>query len=471
MREGGETTFHVSASECTSECGAGPYPDQLAWADPGGDIAVFVSCGKLTNQSAPSVACSGYSTVSTEQNTKLYRWDRNAPPGVRLTDISIDKEPADGVQPKAIDVIGGSDDGNTIYFIAGGQLVAGEPTHSSLKIYRWRWNGGSPQLEYLGPYVSTPRNGSGSNVTNLETDPNADRRDVRVTPDGEHLMMTTPVRLNFAGDRDTDVDAYRWDEENGWTCLSCQTPGAPSAGHVDATMTNLEYNASQRFSSLNPRVSISDDGARVYFDTPDALVPEDVNGESGCPVYAETLYAGLTYTCQDVYEWNEGAVRLISGGSGPNPSVFLGATGDGNAVFFGTRDRLVGWDKDEGFDIYSSRIGGGFPEPPPQPPQCEGESCRGASSEAAPVPGAGTAAFEGPPDPSTGNRRTRCGEGKVRRGSRCLSAKAIARRRCRRLSGKAKRHCIRNQTRRTLRRSAHGRAAANRANFDRRAAR
>jgi hypothetical protein len=41
---------------------------------------------------------------------------------------------------------------------------------------------------------------------------------------------------------------------------------------------------------------MSDDGSYVFFDTDDALVPQDTNGT------------------QDVYEWEDGHVYLISGG-------------------------------------------------------------------------------------------------------------------------------------------------------------
>jgi hypothetical protein len=43
-----------------------------------------------------------------------------------------------------------------------------------------------------------------------------------------------------------------------------------------------------------------------------------------------------------------------------------------------TRERLVGWDVDQNYDLYDARVGGGLPDPiPPQPP-CAGESCQGS---------------------------------------------------------------------------------------------
>ena len=37
---------------------------------------------------------------------------------------------------------------------------------------------------------------------------------------------------------------------------------------------------------------MSADGQRIFFATPDALVPEDINGEAGCPVQPDTGYPG-----------------------------------------------------------------------------------------------------------------------------------------------------------------------------------
>ena len=47
------------------------------------------------------------------------------------------------------------------------------------------------------------------------------------------MMITSILRLDPAADSDSDDDAYRWDEEDGWLCVSCQLPGVPSEGHVE----------------------------------------------------------------------------------------------------------------------------------------------------------------------------------------------------------------------------------------------
>jgi len=411
MREGGTTTYKVSTSECTASCGVDSSPASLVWANPSGDVAFFLSCDKLTDQSAPPSGSGSCNRSEVSAGAKLYRWDLNSPPGHRLTDLGADHELADGAQPQALDMIGASDDGNTVFFVAGGQIVSGAPTNPGLKLYRWRWNGGSPTVDYLAPYVSYTVHGREFTESTFFGDSNMSRQHVRVTPDGKYLVVLTALRLDAAADHDSDTDLYRWDEAEGWRCVSCQAPGALSAGNVDywetATVTD-PFNSGLH--ALQPVYSISDDGRKVFFETPDALVPEDVNGEAGCPVRTpkEIFSGGVIYACQDVYEWNDGTLSLISSGSDPEGAVLVGATHTGEDVFFLTRKRLVGWDADNGRDLYDARVGGGFPEPAPLPPPCEGEGCPGPGSSApGGAEGAGTAVFQGPGNPTPKHHKAR----------------------------------------------------------------
>jgi len=391
MRESATTTYDVSASECTVSCGT-DQSDEFQWASPNGAVAFFTSCAKLTDTSAATVSCGTDGALG----AKLYRWDRNAPPGHRLIDLTVDHEPADGAQPTVQGLIGASDDGNTAYFVASGQIVAGESAPSSVGIYRWRWNGGSPDVEFLGSLSHTYDPFSGSDDSH-----NWIIEHRRVTPDGKYLLISTGIPLVPAVDRDSDRDVYRWDEQNGWICVSCQAPGAPSAGDSnDDTHGSppIGLNDFGPLSNHDPIITMSNDG-RVFFETPDALVPEDVNGEAGCPLLSNPTFVR---SCQDVYEWNEGRVSLLSSGIGGDPSYLIGSGASGGDVFFFTRQRLVGWDTDDGTDIYDARVGGGFPEPPPRPPVCDlnAGACEGPGASAPTTALAGSAVFQGPGNPT-----------------------------------------------------------------------
>jgi NHL repeat-containing protein len=434
LRESGTTptTFHVSASECTVDCGVDSSPDDFVWANPMGDKAIFRSCAKLTDQSADPETCVDLADQSTG---KLYRWDRDGAPGHRLVDITIDQEPADGVQPRAYDVIDASDDGDVAFFLAQGQLVPTKPINDGLKLYRWLWNEGAPTVEYLAPYLSLLPAALPATTILTGHDPNINRLHVRVTPDGKYLLVQTKFAYDPVSDRDSDVDLYRWDETQAWVCVSCQLPGVPSAGHVNTFEPELKLVSGQvgnipaAVSTVVPESTISDDGQRIFFTTPDALVPEDLNGETGCPVAQEFGTGQMyLYSCQDIYEWHDGTLSLISSGTDTSEPVgLLGATHDGSDVFFTTTERLVGWDADTSTDIYTAHAGGGFPEPPPAPPGCEGEACRGPRSTAPSSTGAGSAAFQGPGNPKGQPNQRKCPKGKrrvLRRGKvRCIAPK------------------------------------------------
>ena len=92
---------------------------------------------------------------------------------------------------------------------------------------------------------------------------------------------------------------------------------------------------------------LSDEG-RLYFNSPDSLVPAASNGKEDVYEY-EPSGVG---SCQSP---SGGCVSLISGGSSDRESAFIEATPDGGNVFFVTEARLLPQDTDTAFDIYDAR--------------------------------------------------------------------------------------------------------------------
>jgi hypothetical protein len=113
--------------------------------------------------------------------------------------------------------------------------------------------------------------------------------------------------------------------------------------------------------------ALSDDGRRAFFSSGEVLVPQDTNGK------------------WDAYEYDvaDGSVHLLSSGSDPSNSYFMDASRKGDDAFILTRERLVGWDIDGGYDLYDARVGGGVPDPVAKI-VCVGDTCQGPVS---PVPG------------------------------------------------------------------------------------
>jgi hypothetical protein len=184
---------------------------------------------------------------------------------------------------------------------------------------------------------------------------------------------------------------YRYDSvEDLLQCMSCASPFDPEpklgALFLDTgTISSSDGAPDQMTASAN--------GDYVFFDTPAALVPQDVDGELapehdndkfGTPGYGG--YVSSSYSpSSDVYEWRkngvdgcghvQGCLSLITSGKGGLKNMLLGTDASGRDVFFTTHESLVPTDQDTAADVYDARIGGGFPPPPPRPVECEGDSC------------------------------------------------------------------------------------------------
>jgi len=140
--------------------------------------------------------------------------------------------------------------------------------------------------------------------------------------------------------------------------VSCNPTGVPPLGN--ASLMQRSNN------QLLPDYSVgevSPDGSRVFFESVDALVPQDTNGLS------------------DVYEWENGRIYLISSGQGTAGSKLSGASSNGRDVFLTTTDRLAPQDIESAAQIYDARAGGGFPYRP-FIPGCDSGQCQGPQTPA-----------------------------------------------------------------------------------------
>ena len=239
-------------------------------------------------------------------------------------------------------------------------------------------------------------------------------RAARVTPDGLHATFMSAASPTPTGydNRDAEtgkavIEVYRYDAASEeLLCVSCNPTGArPAAGNADGFLAAARIQGWEA-NHHAPRV-ISDDGSRVFFESHEALVPEDSNGT--WDVYQwEEPGKGTCTTARDTYsDLTGGCVDLISSGQSPARSLFLDADPSGDNVFFGTQSSLVG--SDYGLnDVYVARVEGGFPEPVKES-ECEGESCPNPSAPP-PLTTPSSEAFEGPGDKT----KRKCPKGKRR---------------------------------------------------------
>ena len=101
------------------------------------------------------------------------------------------------------------------------------------------------------------------------------------------------------------------------------------------------------------------DSGRVVFQTVEALVPSDTNGQL------------------DVYEYEDGHAYLISSGTSSFESAVEDVSENGDDVFFRSTQALVPQDNQEAMIvIYDARVDGGFPEPVSPPACTTADACR-----------------------------------------------------------------------------------------------
>jgi len=292
----------------------------------------------------------------TDSNADLYMYE---PADARVTLLS-----RSSVNPGTVEtVVGASDDGRYVYFTCDGQLVPGEPPADLAGLYVWH----DGALAYIGKLVDAGE--ALNNSPRATYDFPSAMEAARLSPDGRHLLFTTTDDAGFSGregfagyDHAGHRELYVYSADtNRLACASCNPSGR--AATVDA-LINVRDGAGNSEVTSKLSHALADDGRRVFFTTAEALVPEDTNG------------------VLDAYEYEvqTGSVHLISGGTDPSPSYFVDASNDGNNVFFVTRQRLVGWDVDDSFDLYDARVNGGFPEPTPAATPCAGEACLGQST-------------------------------------------------------------------------------------------
>jgi DNA-binding beta-propeller fold protein YncE len=143
-------------------------------------------------------------------------------------------------------------------------------------------------------------------------------------------------------------------------CASCNPTGEPPV--PGGGVAQFPGGDEEGQGVFRPQHLLTDAG-RVFFDTTEALVPSDTNGEP------------------DVYEYEGGNVYLISSGTSSSESSLEGASESGGDVFFRSSQQLVRQDNQEGeIVIYDARVAGGFSEPSPPPACATADACRSAVS-------------------------------------------------------------------------------------------
>lgn len=343
------------------------------------------------------------------QKADLYEFDLNAAPGHRLTDLTVDRNPEESANVAM--VTGASEDGSYVYFTASGALAQGarpggcggnSGKGSQLCNLYVRHSGTTTLVAALSQKDFPDWSSDLSGLT------------ARVSPNGRWLAFMSDRSLT--GYDNTDVASGQPDEEvylyhapegpstepGALACASCNPTGARPVGvkyesseqivAADRVFNTNEWIAANlppwtRFDLSEVRYQsryLSDSG-RLFFDSHDALSPQDVNGTQDVYEYEPPGAGSCSGASVTFSERSGGCVSLISSGTSNEESAFLDASQTGGDVFFLTTAKLAAQDFDNGFDIYDAR------ECDPQsrcasvtaasPPPCgTGDSCKPAPS-------------------------------------------------------------------------------------------
>jgi hypothetical protein len=263
-------------------------------------------------------------------------------------------------------------------------------------------------------------------------------RTAEVAPDGQGLVFESSQRLTGYDDSEEgrpalEVFVYEAAAERV-SCVSCSPTGAPLIPRSE-----LRGNAEEQGGSYipihpsdydggntSPVRWISADGGEAFFDTDQPLVPQDTNGAQD--VYEWEREGGSSCPAQDHARLEGGCDFLLS--SGESGDTFLiAASASGNDVFLSTRARLVPQVDGEKSEVYDVRVGGGIPE---YPLACNGTGCQGVPpappifATPSSVTFTGVGNFEASPKAAVKPKaKTKaCKKSFVRKRGRCVKKKA-----------------------------------------------
>ena len=326
--------------------------------------------------------------------------------GGALSEFDVETEVSTPLANGVQGVIGASEDGSSVYFVSNTVLTGEVKNGSGAKA-----QAGQPNL-----YLS--RGGVTTFIATLSQEDAPDWSGVRegevsftarVSPDGSWLAFMSQRSLTgydnrdaLSGMPDEEVYLYRAPVAGGGggalACASCDPTGARPHGieyerleftHGTGLVSNgadvwpssqwLAANVPAWTSLFYQSRYLSDSG-RLFFDSADALVPQDTNGTEDVYEYEPPGVGSCSSESATFARASGGCVSLISSGTSSEESGFLDASETGGDVFFVTKARLAPQDVDSSFDVYDAHECTSeapcLPAPPLPVPACDGDACQ-----------------------------------------------------------------------------------------------
>ncbi len=337
----------------------------------------------------------------------------------KVTDLTVDENAGESAGTQS--VIGASEDGSYVYFAADGVLGDGsdrgaEPANCgylanglcNLYVVHYDEATGKWMAPHLIAALSdedSPSWGAHGNSDDLA------QMTSRVSPNGQYLAFMSERSLTGYENRDAnsdvpDEEVFLYDASTGGlVCASCNPTGARPVGlhegnSLELNIVDYARNWQERWVASNipgwTSTNLGDalsqarylsNSGRLFFNANDALVPGDVNGTEDVYEYEPARVGscqGPGYGRSASVVYNEsagGCVGLISAGTSPEESAFMGASETGGDVFFTTLSQLSPQDQDSSMDVYDAHecTAASPCAPPPAlvlPPCATGDSCK-----------------------------------------------------------------------------------------------
>ncbi len=182
----------------------------------------------------------------------------------------------------------------------------------------------------------------------------------QTSPDGKWLAFESKKSLTGYDDAALGgeySELYLYSAATGQlACSSCNPTGEPAGAQGGVA---LRGEALGELHGVFPNRHVLTDAGQVFFETNEALVPSDTNGQ------------------RDVYEYEGGGAHLISSGTSSFETVLEDVSENGSDVFFRSNQQLVPQDNQDGQLVtYDARVDGGFTESASPPACTTADACR-----------------------------------------------------------------------------------------------
>jgi hypothetical protein len=333
----------------------------------------------------------------------------------KLTDLTVDPHAGESADVQGW-VMGASEDGSYVYFVADGVLTPATtsghckgnatPVGATCNLYEVHYNGTGWDKP---TFIAVLSGEDGNDWEAEEGQEGLNSVTSRVSPSGRYLAFMSDRSLTGYDNR--DANSGESDEEvflyaassNRMVCPSCDPTGARPvgievasgvgplvdqvggpvwtgrwlAGNIPGWTPFVEDTARYQSRYLS-------DSGRLFFDSSDGLVPQHTNGVENVYEYEPEGEGSCESSSAIFSERSGGCVGLISSGSSGEESAFLDASASGDDVFFLTTSQLAPQDGDTAYHVYDAHVCSGAAPcltTPASPPPCgTGDSCKAAPS-------------------------------------------------------------------------------------------